>query len=108
MAITPAQSLELAALMEPIFVEAEASGMWIEDIYHGDVLSPKQLRSQQAKGQYVLGPSWWKLVARPDFLRHMGESDTITLEEHNAILRQRNAEKIEKLKSELRSLGVDV
>lgn len=85
MAITAEQSLQLATLMEPLFVEAEATGKWLASVYFGEDFSPKHLRALQAKGGYVQGPDWWKLVSRPGFVQHQGEWDTITLEEHERL-----------------------
>lgn len=88
--INAAEARELASTMEPLFEEAEATGKWLRNVYFEEEFSAKRLRHLQSQGQYVQGPSWWKLVERPNFLLHQGEWDTISLVEHEVVLARIN------------------
>lgn len=86
--VTPAQTAELNALMEPLLQEAEFVGKWLRNVYFEETFSPKRLRHLQAQGEYVQGPNWWTLVDRPHFLVHQGEWDTISPKQHDRLVVQ--------------------
>lgn len=63
---------QILQLLEPLFEEAEKSGLWFYAKYQSIWLHPKELRAEHAKGKFVWGPVNW-ILRNPeeyiDFLR---------------------------------------
>lgn len=57
------------ALLEPLILQAEREGKWLQSNYQGFWMSPKELREANAKGRFLWGPVNWSLRDPSDMVR---------------------------------------
>lgn len=56
-------------LLEPLIKQAEREGKWLLCSYQGITFSPKELREENAKGNFRWGPVNWRLFDPKTLLR---------------------------------------
>lgn len=65
---------EILKSLEPLFKKAEKEGKWFSIPSQDVILSPKELREDQARGAFIWGADSWELV---DPKKHLKELEHV-------------------------------